>query len=180
MLAACRHVPAHPAWEEPVPDAPSNLRSLYDAHGEKLRFLIVGGWNSVFSYGLFALLLWLLEPVLAPLAVSSSPALAFIGRNWYVAVQWLSWVLSVPQSTITFKYLVFHGKGHVFSEIGRAFFVYLPLQVLSSLFLKITVSVFGLPPLLGQLLTVSVAAILSYLGHKYFTFRTPAPRFPGE
>jgi putative flippase GtrA len=66
------------------------------------------------------------------------------------------------------------------SEIGRAYFVYLPLQVLSSLFLKVAVSVFGLPPLIGQLLTVSVAAVLSYLGHKYFTFRAPAPHFPGE
>ena len=32
----------------------------------------------------------------------------------------------------------------------------------------------GMPPLLGQLLTVGISAVLSYLGHKNFTFKQPA------
>ena len=39
-------------------------KRLYQRQGDKLRFLVVGGFNTAFSYGLFALLLFLLgDPV---------------------------------------------------------------------------------------------------------------------
>ena len=31
----------------------------------------------------------------------------------------------------------------------------------------------GLSPQVGQLLTIAVTTIFSYVGHKYFTFKTP-------
>jgi len=150
------------------------LRAAYDVHGEKVRFLIVGAWNTVFSYALFALLLYVLEPVLAPLAQSENVAIQWIGVHYYLLVQWLTWIVSVPQSTLMLKWLAFRSKGHWLSEIGRAFFVYLPLQAFSSLMLWLFSGVLGIPPLLGQLITVSINAVLSYLGHKNFTFKAPA------
>lgn len=149
----------------------SRMRILYASHGEKLRFLIVGGWNTVFSYALFAVLLYTLGPVVRPLAPSSQPIIAALGSHWYLVIQWIAWIVAVPQSTIALKYLVFHSKGHLPSEIGRAFFVYLPLQAFSSLSLWLLVTFAGLHPLTGQLFTVGISAVLSYFGHKYFTFR---------
>lgn len=146
-------------------------KDLYAAHGEKLRFLVVGGWNTVFSYAVFAALIYSIGPALRGLSGSGTPWLRIVGDQWYLVAQWLSWILAVPQSTIALKYLVFHSRGHVSAEIGRAFFVYLPLQALSSISLWLLVSKAGMHPLTGQLLTVGVSAVLSYLGHKYFTFK---------
>lgn len=158
----------------------SRARSIYADHGEKLRFLIVGGWNTVFSYILFAVLLQWLGPSLAGLSGSSSAVLSVVGSHWYLAVQWLSWLIAVPQSTLTLKYLVFHSKGHAGAEIGRAFFVYLPMQGLSSVSLWLLVTFAGVHPLVGQLLTIGVTAVLSYIGHKYFTFRSPRTVVPAD
>lgn len=148
-----------------------SVQKLYAAHGEKLRFLIVGAWNTLFSYVLFAVLLYTLGPVLKGLSDSSSPVLAWVGAHWYLAVQWLSWLIAVPQSTLTMKFFVFRSRGHMGHEIWRSFFVYLPMQALSSVSLWLLVSFVGLHPLTGQLLTVGLSAVMSYLGHKYFTFR---------
>ncbi len=149
------------------------LRAVYDVHGEKFRFLVVGAWNTLFSYVLFAVLLFLLAPLLQPLANSGNALVAWIGEHYYLVVQWLAWVVAVPQSTLALKYLAFRSKGHWLGEVGRSFFVYLPLQAFSSVTLWLFSGVIGMPPLLGQLLTVGISAVLSYLGHKNFTFRTP-------
>lgn len=162
-----------------APDT-ARLRTFYDQHGEKLRFLVVGGWNTVFSYALFAGMLVVLGPGLRDLAGSPSAPLRWVGEHWYLAVQWLSWIVAVPQSTTALKYLAFHSKGHLGSEIGRSFFIYLPMQGLSSVSLLLLVKYAGMQPLLGQLLTIGVSAVLSYLGHKYFTFKVPAEKVPTE
>jgi putative flippase GtrA len=149
------------------------LTSLYQAHGEKLRYLIVGVWNTAFGYALFLLLLATVGPVLKPLSISSIPVVSFLGRNYYLAVQWMSWLVAVPQSTVTMKYLAFRRKGHLPSQIGRAYFIYLPAQGLSTLILWLSVRVVGLAPALGALAAIVVTTIFSYVGHKYFTFRVP-------
>jgi len=150
------------------------LRAVYDIHGEKFRFLVVGAWNTLFSYVLFLVLLYALQPVLAPLASSDYAALAWVGEHYYLVVQWVSWVFAVPQSTTALKYLAFRSKGHLPTEIGRSFFVYLPMQAVSSFLLWLFSGLIGFPPAIGQLLTVGISAVLSYLGHKNFTFRQPA------
>jgi len=111
------------------------LSALYDAHGLKLRFLVVGVWNTVFGYGLFVVLLFALKPVLQPLATSDNAALGLLGHNWYLVVQWVSWVLSVPQSAVALKYFVFRSTGRTLPEIGRAYVVYLPMQGVSTVLL---------------------------------------------
>jgi putative flippase GtrA len=153
------------------PEAGGGLGALYDRHGEKLRYLVVGMWNTAVGYVAFLLALKYLGP---PLQALSGPGLAgWISHYYYLVVQWGVWVLMVVNSTITMKYLAFRSKGHLLHQIGRAYLVYLPAQGISSVILWLTVKVFGLSPAIGQLITIAFATIFSYLGHKYFTFRTP-------
>ena len=152
--------------------AVDTAKAIYHRQSEPLRFLVVGGWNTAFSYALFAVMLWAIGPVLAPWATSDDAFAAWIGEHYYLAVQWLSWLIAVWHSTWTFKVLVFHSKGHFVSEVARSYFVYLPLQGFNSLLLWLLVSKADLHPLVGQLVTVGVAAVLSYMGHKYFTFKS--------
>jgi putative flippase GtrA len=148
------------------------LRAAYDVHGEKLRYLVVGVWNTVFSYALFWLGIRLFAgPIEA--ATGADPKLAAI------IVQWASWVLAVVQSTVTMKYLAFRSRGHLGKQILRAYFIYLPAQGLSTVILW--GAMIALSPELGarhaaavgQLFAVLVTTIFSYFGHKFFTFRMP-------
>ena len=147
-------------------------RAAYDVHGEKVRYLVVGVWNTVFSYALFWLGIRLFAGSIE-LATGADPKVAAI------IVQWASWVLAVVQSTVTMKYLAFRSRGHLGKQILRAYFIYLPAQGLSTVILWF--AMMALAPGLGarhaaavgQLFAVLVTTIFSYFGHKFFTFRVP-------
>lgn len=148
-----------------------SARALYDRHGEKLRYLLVGVWNTALGYVVFLLALKFFGP---PLQALSGPGIAgWISHYYYLVIQWAVWVVMVVNSTITMKYLAFRSKGRLLHQIGRAYLVYLPAQGISSVILWLTVKVFGLSPSIGQLITIVIATVFSYLGHKYFTFRVP-------
>lgn len=154
----------------------SRVRGAYGMHGEKLRFLLVGGWNSVFAWAIFALLLYVLGDPLASLAGAQSQWLRWLGSHNYLLVQWIAWVVAVSQSTMAFKYLVFtESGGHSLRQIARSYVVYVPLQILATVQLWLYSGVFGMHPILGQLITMSVNAVLSYIGHRHFTFRMARP-----
>lgn len=146
---------------------------FYDRHGEKLRYLLVGLANTAVGYGLFIALLAASGPRLHALESSPLPLVALIGSHYYVLVQWIAWVVCVPLSTLTMKRFAFRSKGHWLHQTGRAYFVYIPAQGLSSLLLWLTVQIAHLSPQLGQLVAIVFATVFSYLGHKYFTFKTP-------
>ena len=137
---------------------------------ERVRYLLVGGWNTAFSYGLFLALLALFGRSMNSFATSSMPLAALIGHNYYVAISWIGWIVAVPQSTITMKYLAFRNHGRLLPQIGKAFFVYLPAQGLGSAILWVNVQLLRLSPPIGALITILVTTIFSYVGHKYFTF----------
>jgi putative flippase GtrA len=149
-----------------------NLRAAYDAHGEKVRFLAVGMWNTLFGYLLFAAVLYALKPALEPLGISDRPMASWLGAHYYLIAQWAAWTFSVPQSTLALKYLVFRSKGHWFTEVARSYLVYAPLQLLSFGLLWLFSGLLDLHPLLGQFLVSVIVAVLSYVGHKKITFRT--------
>jgi putative flippase GtrA len=149
------------------------MRAFRPLDDERWRYLLVGGWNTLFSYLLFLGLLALLTGPMRSLDSSPAWPLAWIARDYYVAIGWIGWVFAVPQSTLTMKYLVFRSRGHVLPQIGKAYLVYIPTQIIGSVLLWLTVSLLGLTPQVGALVTVAVTTIASYLGHKYFTFKTP-------
>ncbi len=153
--------------------ADSRLARLWGLHGDKLRYLIVGGWNTLFGYLLFLALLAVLGPSLRTLESSSVALLQWVGKEFYLIVGWVGWVFSVVQSTVTMKYLVFRKPGRLWRQVLRAYFVYLPAQFLGTAILWFMVRIVGLTPPLGSLATIGVTTVFSYLGHKYFTFKTP-------
>ncbi|MCL2437630.1 MAG: GtrA family protein [Coriobacteriia bacterium] len=132
---------------------------LNGTHSEKLRFLIAGGVNTVVAYGLFALGLWLLTPLFG--LWDSSPLI----------IQWITWVVGVPLATLNLKFFAFRAEGSFVPQILRSYLVYLPAQLAASALLALFTLVLGFHPLLGQLITLCIVTVFSYLGHKYFTFK---------
>ena len=171
-----------------------NLREFYDktlngVHGEKLRYLIAGGFNTVAAYLLFALGLWLLTPLFGslvqlvpdpdtPLHISAVwlipdpnyPVHNWIAANSHLIIQWIMWFLSVPIGAATLKYFAFRAPGPYLPQAVRSYGIYLPMQIVASLLLAFFTLVMSMHPLLGQALTIFVTTIMSYFGHKYFTF----------
>jgi putative flippase GtrA len=150
----------------------NKTRRVYDRHGEKMRYLVVGVWNTAFSYALFWTGIHLFAGQVES-ATGVDPKLAA------VIIQWGSWVLAVVQSTVTMKYLAFRSRGHLGKQIVRAYFIYLPAQGLSSVILWTAMLALSpglgdrLAAVLGQLVAIAVTTVFSYFGHKFFTFRIP-------
>lgn len=155
----------------------STLNRFYDKHGEKVRYLVVGVWNTGVSFVAFALAIRFIAPPLQQ-ATGLDP------RTIAVILQWSVWVLMVIQSTVMMKYFAFRSEGRLGPQILRAYMVYLPAQGISTVILWGTMSLLNAFPLtshlssqldalIGQVFAIVFGTIISYFGHKYFTFRVP-------
>jgi dolichol-phosphate mannosyltransferase len=149
------------------------VRRFYANHGDKLRYVVAGVFNTVVGYTFFLATLFVLKPTLGGAAGSSSGGLAFLGRNYYIFAQWISWALSVPIGTASMKYYAFRSKGRYAHQVFRAYFVYLPAQGINTLLLWTLVTFAHLSPPVAQIGALLFATVFSYIGHKYFTFRVP-------
>jgi putative flippase GtrA len=144
-----------------------SLRGLATRHEEKLRFLVVGCWNVVFSMAV----LWVLERVI-PYGPGSALALSIgvVGAKEVVLV--LNWFIAVSQNMLTLKLLVFRTKGHWLREYARMFVTYAGTLIVQSVMVQVISAATGWSLFVSMVPTLVVVTVLSYLGHKYFTFRT--------
>ena len=118
---------------------------------QKLRFLLVGGFNTVFAYAIFALLAGLLEiPYLLALIIQ--------------------YFITVNISIFTMRYYVFQSHGNILREYGKAWLVYIGMFAFNSTALTLLVELCRMTELVGQALYLTVSTILTYLLHKYFSF----------
>ncbi|MCL2024713.1 MAG: hypothetical protein FWG78_02915 [Coriobacteriia bacterium] len=156
---------------------------------EPLRFLLAGAVNTAFGYLLFAFGLFLLTTPLEALAPYGGIR-TVIADNYFLVVQWIMWFFSVPFGAFTLKYYAFQSAGPYLPQAVRSYAVYLPAQLLASVLLFAFTHLFAnflgsLAPLiiagraidptvlLAQFCTIFFTTIVSYLGHKSFTFRAP-------
>jgi putative flippase GtrA len=119
-------------------------------------YLVVGGWNTLFAYGCFSLLYYLLHRRLAPSVVLV-----------------IAYVIASPNGFLTFRYLVFAPAMHPVVEYLRYQAVYLPILGLNLLVLPLALEHSTLNAYVVQALFVIFAVIAAYLGNKYFAFRKP-------
>lgn len=153
MTPPLRQAPATPPLTDTVLD-------IYRRHGEKFRFLVVGVWNTAFGLAV----LWVLDHTV-PYDQQS------ILQKELVLLA--AWVISVTQNFFTFKLLVFRTRGNWAREYLRTYITYIATFAVQSV-LTLTISeVFDLSVFWANLPTTIVIMVLSYLGHKHFTFRTP-------
>jgi putative flippase GtrA len=116
---------------------------------QKLRYLLVGGFNTCAAYAIFAgLYIWI-----------GSHAAA-------VSVQY---AISVNISVATMRYYVFRGNGKFWDEYRRAVGVY--FVMLGFNYLWIWAARGRLDPLVSQALYITVETVTVYFLHKYFSFK---------
>jgi putative flippase GtrA len=122
---------------------------------EQVLYLMVGGWNTLFGYAFWALLQYLLHPYLH-----------------YLAVLVISWPFAVVNAYICYRCFVFRSKGSVWRELPRFSLVYVVGLALGLVVLPILVRILPLSLYVIQALFMAVVIVLTYLAHKYFSFRT--------
>ena len=118
---------------------------------KKLRFLLVGGGNTVFSFLFFT-----------------------IGISWlqwnYQVVLIITYLLSVNFSILSMRSLVFEGKGNLAKEYAKAAFVYLSLLLLNYDFLFLFIDLFAWNEIVAQFLYTLLATISTFVLHNKFSF----------
>ena len=127
------------------------IESWWFKLNQKVRFVLVGGFNTVFAYMVFALLF----------ALIGMPYL------WALIVQYF---ITINVSVLTMRYYVFKSEGDFWSEFCKAWSVYIFMFVFNSLALSFLVEICRLNELVAQALYLVVSTILTYILHKYFSF----------
>jgi len=130
---------------------------------ERVRFVIVGGINTVLGYGLF---------VLFQLTVGDT-----IG---YLGSLYASYVVAILVAFVLHRRFTFRvsGTGNVVIDFLRFASVHVVALVINTIALPLLVEYAHLDPLVAQALIVVVTTLVSYFGHKLFSFRRSSPTEP--
>lgn len=131
-----------------------------------LRYLVVGAWNTLVGYLLYASITWVLD---TRFHVPYSYMYSFILSNF----------LSISQAFVAHKYLVFKTKGNFWSEYRKGWMVYGTTALMSLAALPFAVKLCGillpmpykwLDKYIGGVVVNGIAAIASFFGHNRITF----------
>jgi putative flippase GtrA len=168
------------------------LKSLLWELPRPVRFLLAGMVNTAVAYALFVLGIYLFSSPLQSLDKATN-VVAFISQSYYLVIQWTMWAISVPFAALLLKVYAFQSSGSYIKQTLRSYVVYFPTQLLASALLALfvwffssylgiavaSISVAGrtidILVLLAQFCTALLIAVLSYAGHKHFTFRPSIP-----
>ena len=129
---------------------------------QKTRFLLVGGFNTVFAY-LFLNFLNIffgicLQNTLSPVMIAN---LALI----------VQYILTVNVSVITMRYYVFQSHGNFYKEWLKAWSVYIFLYLINVPVLTFMMIVLGLSAWLAQGIYIIFSTILTFWLHKHYSFK---------
>jgi putative flippase GtrA len=132
---------------------------------QKLRYLLVGGFNTVFAYSILAILIWTYEKI----NISNNLNLnEEIIANLALFTQY---VLCVNVSFITMKYYVFQSKGNWRAEFVKAWSVYIFLYLINAPIMTFLMVTMNLHALVAQAIYLIFSTIITYILHKYYSFR---------
>lgn len=127
---------------------------------QRLAFLVVGAVNTVVGFSCFA------------------GFLVLLGQRRYLVALLCAHVVSVLIAFVLYRFAVFRVRGHVLADLWRFETVYLSALAVNVVLLPGLVEIAQLPVLLAQAIIVLITSLMSWVGHKNYSFRRPAT--PGE
>ncbi|RHA38911.1 GtrA family protein [Cellulomonas rhizosphaerae] len=125
----------------------------------RVAFLIVGGINTFLGTAWFILFQTMFGDSL--------------GTFTYLVSLLCAHVAAVLTAFVLYRRFVFRVRGHVWVDLARFEVVNLTALGINALALPFVVEVVGLKPIAAQLVITCVTAVISYLGHRDFSFRRP-------
>lgn len=127
------------------------------------RYLLVGGFNTVFGYGLFALLNW---------------SFTGLGTYSYMYAAVLANLIAITVAFLGYKWFVFRTRGNYLMEWVRCLGVYGSSMLIGLVGLAILVPILRrnlhrpeLAAYIAAAIMTVVTVLFSFLGHKNISFR---------
>lgn len=122
-------------------------------HSEKLRFLLVGAWNTVFGYVAFAVIHLLFGEAIG---------------TFFTLVA--SYAISLPHAFVTQRFFVFSASGPFVPQFLRFTLANSSIFVSNIVLVPIVVAGAHADPLIVQAVFIALSTVASYLAHKHFSF----------
>lgn len=120
---------------------------------ERFRYLVIGAYNTVFGYGIFALL-W-----------------SIWGQLFhYIAILCISHVISVVNAYYGYKTFVFYSRVSGLRAFAKFNTVYLGAFFFNILSLPVLVEGLNFHPLIAQVIIIGLTVMTSYLLHRSYSF----------
>lgn len=135
---------------------PNPLARLVADH--RVRFLLVGGFNTALGYALYAGFYYL--------GLRNVP----LGYVWSLV---LSYAISIVVAFILYRRFVFRVTGRVVRDFIGFLGVNAIAIILNFVTLPVLVEFAGIPPLIAQALILVATVLISYFGHREVSFRRP-------
>ncbi|WP_243063526.1 GtrA family protein [Humibacter sp. RRB41] len=124
---------------------------------QRVAFLIVGAFNTVLGWALFTLAQQLIG--------------VHLGRFGYMVSLYLSYAVAILCAFFLHRYFVFRVRGHFWLDLARFTVVNLAGLGLNTVLLPLVIETTGTAPVIAQGCVALAVAVISYGGHKYFSFR---------
>jgi len=126
---------------------------------EQILYVVVGGWNTLFGYGAFALFYHLLHDVAGLSRVSGSET-ALVAST----------VVGVINNYVLYRTIVFRSHGPVRREVPRFLVVYAAVLVVNLIALPVALRTLPFSVYLIQAAFTVAVVVSTYVANKYFSF----------
>lgn len=133
-----------------------------EKHQVKIKFVIVGIWNTVFGYLAYVGFYYMFNLIFSRRYMA------------YLLAAVLSNILAITNAYIFHKYVTFRSpvKGiRMIPEFIRFFTTYLFSFILSLVFLPLFIERFSFDPRVAGALVIFITTVISYIGHSRFSFK---------
>ena len=130
------------------------MKELWFNLSDKIRFLLIGGFNAGVSYIIYSIFC------------------IFLGASAYQIALAIAWILSSVISFTTQKYLVFQGNGNWLEEYLKCCSTWFFSYLINAGLLELLVKFVHLNVFIAQIIATFAAAIFTYIVFKKFAFNT--------
>jgi len=133
----------------------NKILNLWFKLDRRIRFILVGGYNTVFSFALFCALQYYVGEHLRP-----------------VLVLLITHIISIFNSFLSLRIFVFASKNNLLREYLKVNVVYCGYFIINAFLLFIFNDLLHFNVFLAQFLSVLILTIGAYFSHKHFSFKS--------
>ncbi len=120
---------------------------------QSLRYLLVGGYNTVVSLIIFSILYFILPNL------------------HYLIISILAHFISVFNSTVTFRLFVFRINDSFFKQLIRTNISYLAYLLINLVLMYILCNIHNIYPIYSTIISICILTPIFYFIHKFFSFK---------
>lgn len=123
---------------------------------QRVRFLALGGFNTVLGFSIFGVLdAWVFQDL----------------RFGYLLSLASAYTVVIVVAFALYRRYVFVVTGNVLEDFARFVTVYAAAVTVNTALLPVLVEIVGMPPLPAQAVILTITTLMSFFGHKTFSFQ---------